>query len=198
MVLKASCRSATPKSTLSAWASLCTLYSSSLLPSGPLQGFCPACTAPHSAPKLAPLFLQISAQTSASAETSLGHPVSTTTHAPGTLCALYLLFYYYFFQTTCHHPKFIFSTFSVLIALLPTTLVSSVRVGPSGPPPQPLCPEQGCCRNGWVHSARSYRWTSGCWIGVSFLMGLTGTHLITYLVIRVVSGGILVCFHHLS
>lgn len=73
-----------------------------------LAGFLSALHSFPQLPKLAPLFLQISAQTLASlAEPPFGHPVSTTTHVLGTLCAFNLL-YYYFFQTTCHHPKFYF------------------------------------------------------------------------------------------
>lgn len=148
MVLKASCRSATPKSTLSAWASSARLYSSSLCLRAPLQGFCPACTAPHSAPKLAPLFLQISAQTLPLCRTSsLGHPVSTTTHAPELSVPL-ICFIIIFFKPPVIIRNSIFSTFSALICLLPHP-GSSVRVGPSGSPPQPLCPEQGLLQE-WV------------------------------------------------
>lgn len=107
MVLKASCRSATPKSTLSAWASSarCIQAHSCLRP---FAGFL-SCL--HSSPQcprsLLLYFFRFLLKRQPLCRTSLGHPVSTTTHVLGTLCAFNLL-YYYFFQTTCHHPKFYF------------------------------------------------------------------------------------------
>lgn len=160
MVLKASCRPATPKSTLSAWASSarCAQARSCLRP---FAGFLSCLRSSPQCPRsLLLYFFRFLLKRQPLCRTSLGHPVSTTTHVLRTFCAFNLL-YYFFFKAPIIIRNSIFSTFSVLMCFLPATPVSSVRVGPSGSPPQPLCPKQGCCRNGWVHSARSYRWTSG-------------------------------------
>ena len=106
MVLKASCRPATPKSTLSAWASSarCVQARSCLRP---FAGFLSCLRSSPQCPRsLLLYFFRFLLKRQPLCRTSLGHPVSTTTHVLRTFCAFNLL--YFFFQSTYHHPKFYF------------------------------------------------------------------------------------------
>lgn len=88
-----------------------------------------------------------------------------------------------FFQSTYHHPKFYFLCILcsyLLITHHPREFCES-GTRTSGSPPQPPCSEQGCCRNGWARSVRTYRRISGHRQMSSFPMDLTdswGTHLV--------------------